>query len=93
MHRAATAEVPGDFVIATGVAHSVEDFVRSAFARAGIFDWQAHVERAPEFDREADPSLQVGNAAKAARELGWKPTRSFEEIVATMVDADLERAN
>lgn len=89
MVRAARFEVADDFVVATGRTHSVADFVAAAFARAGIADWQRHVEVDPRFVRPADATAQVGDASKARRLLGWEPTVPFEEIVARMVDHDL----
>jgi len=79
-----------DFVVATGETHTVEDFVRVAFARAGIADWRAHVEVDPRFVRPVDAAVQVGDAGKARRVLGWAPSVSFEQLVARMVDHDLE---
>jgi GDPmannose 4,6-dehydratase len=87
--RAARHRAAEDFVVATGVAHSVEDFVRLAFAAVGIEDWQQHVRTDPRFVRPADPGLQVGDAARARTELGWEPSKSFGEIIATMVEHDL----
>ena len=89
MVRAARAEEPGDFVVATGVAHSVRDFVAAAFAAAGIDDWHALVRQDERFLRPADPSELVGDATRARQVLGWEPTVGFEEIVARMVAADL----
>ncbi len=80
---------PEDFVVATGVAHSVRDFVAAAFLRAGVADWQDRVRVDQAFVRPADAGLQVGNAAKAGRLLGWHPTVDFTELVGRMVDADL----
>jgi GDPmannose 4,6-dehydratase len=87
----AHADEPGDFVIATGVAHSVEDFVAIAFARAGIDDWRAHVDVDDALLRTGDAAEQRGDASKAHRVLGWRPTLDFEQIVHAMVDADLAR--
>jgi GDPmannose 4,6-dehydratase len=92
LHRAAVASEPGDFVIATGVAHSVEDFARTAFERAGVADWRSRIDVSSGLMRAGDAPEQVGNAAKARDELGWAPTRGFDDIVAAMVDADLEAA-
>jgi GDPmannose 4,6-dehydratase len=78
-----------DFVVATGSTHTVGDFVRAAFARAGIEDWESRVQIDPAFVRPVDASIQVGDASKAARELGWRPTVAFEEVVGRMVDHDL----
>ena len=87
--RAVRADAPRDYVIATGVAHSVRDFVAAAFARAGIADWQPLVTVDPEFVRPADPTELVGDATRARTTLGWSPTVEFDEIVGRMVDADL----
>ena len=88
MVRAAAGE-PDNFVIATGVAHSVQEFVATAFAHVRIEDWERHVTVDPGLFRPAEPTLLVGDAGRARTQLGWAPTRSFEEIVAAMVDHDL----
>lgn len=79
---------PDDFVIATGVGHSVADFVAAAFARIGIEDWRAHVDLDPAFARAVDPVELVGDASKARELLGWVPRVGFTELVGRMVDAD-----
>ncbi len=89
MIRAARAEVPGDYVVATGCAHSVREFVAAAFAAAEIADWEAYVRQDAAFFRPADPTELVGDASRAREVLGWAPTVAFEEIVARMVAADL----
>ena len=78
-----------DYVIATGEAHSVADFVAAAFARVGIERWQPHVRVDPDLTRPADAVLQAGDAGRARGELGWRPRVGFEELVGRMVDADL----
>jgi GDPmannose 4,6-dehydratase len=78
-----------DFVVATGQAHTVAEFVRVAFERVGIDDWKRYVVTDPAFVRPVDASVQLGNAAKARRELGWAPSVAFEEIVHAMVDHDV----
>ena len=87
--RAARAPEPADYVIATGVAHSVRDFVAAAFARAGIDDWEPLVRVDPELVRPADPTELTGDASRARTTLRWAPTVAFDEIVGRMVDADL----
>jgi len=87
--RAADAGSPGDYVIATGVVHSVEDFARTAFERAGINDWRSHVDLSEGLLRAGDSPEQRGDSSIAKAELGWSPTFGFEEIVGAMVDADL----
>ncbi|MCW2497860.1 GDP-mannose 4,6-dehydratase [Jatrophihabitans sp.] len=81
-------EQPDDFVIATGIAHSVGDFVAAAFAHVGISDWQPHVATDPAFERAADAAEQRGDATKARSVLGWAPSIDFAELVGLMVDAD-----
>jgi GDPmannose 4,6-dehydratase len=83
-------DVPQDFVIATGKTHTVRRCVEIAFDRVGL-DWEQHVVLDSAFLRPAEVDLLVGDAAKAKRELGWEPQTSFEDLIALMVDADLER--
>jgi GDPmannose 4,6-dehydratase len=90
MVRAARADAPADYVVATGVARSVRDFVAAAFQRAGISDWEDLVTVDQEFVRPADPTALTGDASKARELLGWAPTVDFTEVVGRMVDADLE---
>jgi GDPmannose 4,6-dehydratase len=92
MVRACRHDEADDFVVATGRSHTVADFVQAAFASAGIQDWQDHVEVDRAFVRPADTTIQVGDAAKAARILGWRPTVAFDEVVGRMVDHDLALA-
>jgi GDPmannose 4,6-dehydratase len=84
-------EKPEDYVIATGQTHSVRDFVRAAFASAGIKDWQKYVEIDPQFFRPAEVDQLIGNASKARKQLGWQPRVSFEELVYMMVESDLRQ--
>jgi GDPmannose 4,6-dehydratase len=79
---------PDDFVIATGVSHSIEDLVATAFASAGISDWRRHVRIDEALLRPSDPAEFVGDASKARLVLGWEPQVSFGELVAMMVDSD-----
>lgn len=90
MVRAARAETPRDYVVATGESHSVGDFVAAAFAEAGIEDWQPLVHTDPAFVRPADATDLVGDSSLARAELGWSPTIGFTEVVARMVAADLD---
>jgi len=89
MVRAARAERPDDYVVATGEAHSVREFVQAAFARAGVDDWERRVRVDPAYVRPVDATLQVGDAARIRDRLGWAPTVRFDELVGRMVDADL----
>lgn len=89
MVRAVRHDGADDYVVATGEAHSVGDFVAAAFRRAGVDDWQRFVRVDPKFVRPADTAVMCGDFSKAARTLGWAPTVGFEELVGRMVDADL----
>jgi GDPmannose 4,6-dehydratase len=81
---------PEDYVVATGVSHSVRDLVELAFAHAGL-DWTKHVYLDPALRRPAEVDHLLGDASRARNELGWEPTVGFEQLVAMMVDADLAR--
>jgi GDPmannose 4,6-dehydratase len=89
MVRAARHSEAADYVVATGEAHSVRDFVAAAFAHAGLEDWESRVRVDQALVRPSDAALQLGNATRARNELGWQPTVKFEELVGRMVDADL----
>jgi GDPmannose 4,6-dehydratase len=84
------AEQPDDYVIATGATHTVRELCEVAFAHVGL-DWQAHVKTDPQFIRPAEVELLLGDAGKAQRVLGWKPSVDFAALVKMMVDADLAR--
>ena len=80
-----------DYVVATGVTHSVGDLVEAAFGHVGL-DWRAHVQVDPSLRRgRAELHNLVGDPAKARERLGWEPRVGFEELVRLLVDADLER--
>jgi GDPmannose 4,6-dehydratase len=81
--------VAEDFVIATGESHSIREFLDLAFERVGL-DWHDFVEIDPRYYRPAEVDHLCGNASKAERVLGWTPSVRFPELVALMVDADLE---
>ena len=82
---------PDDYVIATGRTHSVRDFVRIAFEAAGLGSYEPYVVIDPRFVRPAEVDRLIGDPGKARSKLGWVPQMSFEELVATMVEADLDR--
>jgi len=90
MVRAARATDPDDFVIATGLSHSVREFVAAAFDRAGVTDWSDRLSVDESLVRPADATELVGDSTRAREVLGWAPTVTFEEIVGRMVDADLD---
>lgn len=77
-----------DFVIATGVTHSVKQLLEIAFAHAGL-DWQKYVEIDPALVRRAEGDPLSGDSSKARKVLGWEPEVSFKELVHMMVDHDL----
>jgi GDPmannose 4,6-dehydratase len=79
---------PGDYVIATGVTHPVRELCRIAFDQVGL-NWEDHVVIDQQFFRPAEVDLLIGDSTKARAQLGWKPEMSFDELVRTMVDADL----
>jgi GDPmannose 4,6-dehydratase len=79
---------PDDFVIATGQAHSVQDLVERAFALVNL-DWRTHVRVDEALVRPPEPHVLVGNPAKAATTLGWRPTTNFEDLVRLMLAHDL----
>jgi GDPmannose 4,6-dehydratase len=90
MWRMLQQPAPEDFVIGTGTAHSVRELCEVAFAHAGL-DWQKFVTIDPALVRPAEVEHLLADPAKARRVLGWQPAVSFERLVKTMVDADLER--
>ncbi len=82
---------PDDYVIATGEAHSVREFLEAAFARVEL-DWRDYVEIDPRYFRPTEVDHLLGDASKARQHLGWQPRVSFPALVARMVDHDLELA-
>jgi GDPmannose 4,6-dehydratase len=81
---------PDDYVVATGVTHSIQDLLDVAFSRVGITDWADRVVQDPRYFRPAEVDLLIGDASKARARLGWKPRLGFRELIEMMVDADLE---
>jgi GDPmannose 4,6-dehydratase len=79
-----------DYVIASGVTHSVRQLVEVAFGHAAL-EWQKYVRIDPALKRPAEVDHLIGNASKARRVLGWEPTVTFEQLIAMMVDADVAR--
>ena len=83
-------EKADDYVIATGVSHSVRQLVETAFGHVGL-DWKRHVRVEQAFLRPAEVDHLIGDASKARRVLGWEPQVHFEQLIGMMVDADLAR--
>ncbi len=81
---------PDDYVVGTGVTHSVQDLVEVAFGHVGL-DWNEFVKEDPRFRRPAEVERLQADPGKAKRQLGWEPTVTFEQLITMMVDADLER--
>ena len=79
-----------DYVIATGICHSVRELVETAFGHVGL-DWNKHVKLDPKLVRPAEVEHLIGDNSKARRALGWTPTVDFAALVKMMVDADLNR--
>src|SRR5262252_9239450 len=83
-------EQADDYVIATGICHSVRELVETAFGHVGL-DWNKHVKLDPKLVRPAEVEHLIGDNSKARRSLGWTPTVDFAALVKMMVDADLDR--
>jgi GDPmannose 4,6-dehydratase len=83
-------ERPDDYVVASGVSHSVRELVETAFERVGL-DWREHVRTDPKLLRPAEVDHLIGDPTKARTVLGWEPTVDFKGLIAMMVDADLAR--
>src|SRR2546423_2155626 len=80
---------PDDYVVATGISHSVRELVDAAFGHVGL-DPTEYIRQDERFMRPAEVHRLVGDYSKAREKLGWEPRTSFEELVQRMVDADLE---
>ncbi len=85
------ADEPGDEIVATGEAHTVEELVAAAFGHVGL-DWREHVRHDESLGRgAADSRVLVGDPSHARERLGWEPNVRFDELVRMLVDADIER--
>ncbi len=80
---------PDDYVIGTGEAHSVQEFVEVAFEHVGL-DWRQYVEIDARYFRPSEVDFLLADASKAQRVLGWTPEVTFQQLVRIMVDADLQ---
>jgi GDPmannose 4,6-dehydratase len=85
------AERADDYVIATGETHSIKELLTEAFGHLDL-DWREYVETDPRYYRPAEVDLLLGDASKARKVLGWKPTINFRSLVRRMVDHDLKLA-
>jgi GDPmannose 4,6-dehydratase len=90
MWRMLQQDQPQDYVIGSGETHSVRELVELAFAHVGL-DYRQYVVSDPKYHRPAEVDLLLADPSKARRALGWTPTVGFTELVAMMVDADMER--
>ena len=91
MWRMLQHDRPDDFVLATGEMHSVREFLSAAFGHAGL-DWEKYTRHDSRYERPSEVDQLLGCPEKARRELGWTPKMKFDELVRTMVDADMELA-
>ncbi len=83
-------DTPDDYVVATGVSHSIKEFLQMAFDTAGISNWEKHIEIDERFKRPSDLTYLRGNSAKAKKQLDWEPKTDLKTLVRIMVDADRE---
>ena len=81
---------PDDYVIATGIAHTIGEFLDIAFNRVGIADWGKYVKQDSRFMRPAEIDVLCGDSTKAREQLGWVPRTTFEEMINRMVDNDVK---
>jgi GDPmannose 4,6-dehydratase len=88
MWRMLQHDEAGDFVVATGEAHTVREFAELAFAHLGL-DWEKYVEIDPRYYRPAEVDFLMGDASKARKAIGWRPRTTFADLVKLMVDADV----
>lgn len=90
MWRMLQQDTPDDYVVATGITTTVRDMCRIAFAHVGL-NYEDHVTQDPRYFRPAEVEVLLGNPAKAERKLGWKAKTSLDQLITTMVDADIKR--
>src|SRR6266567_1030410 len=90
MWRMLQQDEPGDYVVATGVTHTIRDLLEAAFQAAGIDDWSRLLATDPRFTRPAEVDLLIGDATRARDVLGWQPTVDFPTLIKMMVDSDVE---
>lgn len=83
-------DAPGDFLFATGEAHSIKDFLTEAFKNINVDDWSKYVVIDPAFMRPAEVDYLLGDYSKAMKAMGWAPTVRFQELVKRMVENDIK---
>ncbi len=81
---------PEDYVVGTGVTHSVKEFLQFAFEEAGITDWESHIEIDERFKRPADLTYLRGDSTKAKNQLKWEPKTDLKSLIKIMIESDLE---
>ena len=91
MHLMMQQDKADDYVVCTGVAHSIRQLLDVAFNHVGITDWESLIETDPRFKRPAEVHVLLGDSTKAKNILGWQPKTSFEDMVKLMVDEDIKR--
>ena len=84
-------EKSDDYVIGTGINHSVQDFVQAAFSAVGIKNWEKYVKTDPKFLRPAEVTELKADITKAKKQLCWKPETDFEDLVKMMVEHDTKQ--
>lgn len=80
----------GDFVVATGICHSVRDFLEYSFEHIGVSNWQKYVTQDPRFMRPAEVDYLQGDASKAKNILGWEPKTTLKQMIKKMIDNDIK---
>jgi GDPmannose 4,6-dehydratase len=84
-------EMPGDYVVATGIGATVREFAQTAFEHAGL-NYKEHLEIDKRYQRPTEVDALIGDPSKAEKVLGWKAKTHWKELAKLMVDADLEKA-
>ena len=80
---------PDDYIIATGCAHTIREFLQQTFALAGIAHWEHYIEHEPSLMRPVEIDSLIGDARKAREKLGWRPTITFPQLIELMMRYDL----
>ena len=91
MYTMVQQDEPGDYVICTGIQHSIRELLTHAFETAEIDNWEKYIETDPRFKRPAELHALHGSYAKAKTKLGWEPKTSFKDMIALMVQEDIKR--